>query len=194
MLRVIADLAGVLRLSPIEAEAYLLGASHDASFSALHQTTRFTQKDPRWLVGVAALLKHVGFRSWLYQEGQRGVYCLETSWKAVPTSVVVTRHPDHYLRGYFDSDGGIPRDPDARFYIQFVQKDRDDLMQAKQLLERLGISCGELHNPSARVDPNYWRFFVRARSHDRFVRTVGSWHPRKRGLLVARMPLDARTS
>lgn len=32
------------------------------------------------------------------------------------------------------------------------------------------------------VDPNYWRFYVRANSHKAFAETIGSWHPRKAGI------------
>jgi hypothetical protein len=92
-----------------------------------------------------------------------------------------------YARGYFDAEGGIPRSPRSRFYVQFVQKDRTDLDELRLILERQGIACGRLHNPSSSVDPDLWRFYVLARSHEDFIERVGSWHPRKRCLLEARM-------
>ncbi len=85
-----------------------------------------------------------------------------------------------YARGYFDAEGGVPRSPDARFYIQFVQKNRADLSQLRSWLGDLGVDCGALHVPSAFVDPDLWRFYVRARAHRVFIERVGSWHPRKR--------------
>ncbi len=91
-----------------------------------------------------------------------------------------------YARGYFDAEGGIPRDPSSRFYVQFVQKDRADLDELRLRLETQGLSCGRLHNPSAAVDCDLWRFYVLARSHEEFMRRVSSWHPRKRRLLEAR--------
>jgi len=81
----------------------------------------------------------------------------------------------------------VPRNPRARFYIQLVQKDRLSLETLRSFLEDASISCGPLHNPSVRVDPDYWRFYVRSNSHERFVRTVGSWHPRKRRQIEARL-------
>jgi hypothetical protein len=72
-------------------------------------------------------------------------------------------------------------------YIQFVQKDRADLETCRKHLARLGISSGRIHNPSVRVDPGYWRFYVPVRSHADFVRVVGSWHPRKRESLECRV-------
>jgi hypothetical protein len=86
------------------------------------------------------------------------------------------------VRGYFDAEGGLPQSPGARFYIQFTRKDRVELKKVKAILAGMGIDCGEMHNPSVGVDPNYWRFYVRARSHRDFAEKVGSWHPRKAGI------------
>jgi hypothetical protein len=68
-----------------------------------------------------------------------------------------------------------------------VQKDREDLDELRTMLEEQGISCGRLHNPSSSVDPDLWRFYVLAKSHRDFIERVGSWHPRKRGLLELRI-------
>ena len=93
-----------------------------------------------------------------------------------------------YARGYFDAEGGIPKGRESRFYVQFVQKDRSDLDTVRGALNSLGITCGVLHVPSPRVDPDYWRFYVASASHRRFAAAVGSWHPRKRALLQQRFP------
>ena len=77
----------------------------------------------------------------------------------------------------------------ARFYIQLVQKSRADLAKVRDALESLEIRCGRIHNPSVQVDPDYWRFYVLRSSHEDFIRRVGSWHPRKRELLEARMKI-----
>jgi hypothetical protein len=58
-----------------------------------------------------------------------------------------------------------------------------------RILESWGIDCGRIHNPSRLVDPEYWRFYVRARSHKRFMTLVGSWHPRKRLQIDNRMKI-----
>jgi LAGLIDADG-like domain len=91
-----------------------------------------------------------------------------------------------WARGYFDAEGGVPRDLDARFYVQFVQKNRSDLAFLKSALESLGLQCGALHTPSVRVDPDYCRVYVSASSHLAFIETVRSWHPRKRRILNLR--------
>jgi hypothetical protein len=71
-------------------------------------------------------------------------------------------------------------------YIQFVQKDRADLERCRELLMCIGVSSGKIHNPSVRVDPDYWRFYIPVRSHAAFMAEVGSWHPRKRRILSSR--------
>ncbi len=184
--------------SAAEAEAYLRGAAHDSTFSRIHRTTRFCQSDPRWLEVLAALLATLDRRCWSYREGRsRTLWVLETTWTPSGASGALSCAPDAYVRGYFDAEGGIPRSREARFYIQFVQKDRDDLSVAREILLSLGIRCGGLHNPSARADPNYWRFYVASASHLAFIERVRSWHPRKRSRLevqrrqsLATAPLD----
>ncbi len=93
-----------------------------------------------------------------------------------------------FARGYFDAEGGVPRKDAARFYIQLCQKDYGDLSALQSVLSDLDIRTGRLHNPSRRVDPDYWRFYVATCSHARFVADVGSWHPVKRALLLKRFP------
>lgn len=172
--------------TPAAANAYLCGAAHDACFNQMHKTTRFAQRDVRWLEVLHTLLDRLGHRSWTYREGQRSVHILETCWTAGSQELRSPREKAAYIRGYFDAEGGVPRDPKARFYIQFVQKDRRDLDEARQLCLSLGLACGRLHNPSANVDPHYWRFYVVSRSYSCFGEIVGSWHPGKRGILDSR--------
>lgn len=84
-----------------------------------------------------------------------------------------------YIRGYFDSEVGIARSRTVRYYLYFAQKDRRDLEQVKRYLEELKISCGVIHNPSKKVDPAYWRFFVRAASYKDFAKIIGAAHCEK---------------
>ncbi|MGH2727035.1 MAG: LAGLIDADG family homing endonuclease [Actinomycetota bacterium] len=92
-----------------------------------------------------------------------------------------------FARGYFDADGGMPQRLSARIYVPLTQKNRLDLDRLRALLEAEGISCGRIHNPSVRVDPGYWRFFIRARSHTAFLSHISSWHPLKRALMEDRL-------
>jgi hypothetical protein len=172
----------------MEALAYLAGATHDSTFSRAHKTTRFCQNDVRWLQAIAAVLERLGCRSWLYREGShRSVWVLETSWVKPHLILEEASARAAYVRGYFDSEGGIPKAVDARFYLQLVQKDLADLTHLRMTTISLGIDCGRIHNPSRRVDPHYWRFYVRASSHEAFIRSIGSWHERKRIRLSAEL-------
>jgi len=105
--------------------------------------------------------------------------------------LVGTREGLDYVRGYFDADGGLPRNPTARLYLQFGQKDRASLEMVTKILSSWDIASGRIHNPSAAADPDYWRFFIRAGSHERFMTLVGSWHPTKRALVETRMKIES---
>ena len=84
----------------------------------------------------------------------------------------------HYVRGYFDAEGGVPSSPENP-YLYFAQKDRSDLVQLWSILNGLGIHCGKVHNPSRAAAPHHWRFYVSRHSIRRFACLIGSWHPRK---------------
>ncbi len=160
-------------------EAYLQGALRDGTRSARHHTHRIGQSDPRWLSLLQHALDVLGHRSWIYREGRdRQLWVLETtasflSLEYDATPLVGSEHGIPYVRGCFDAEGGMPRDPASRLYLQLCQKDHRSLEIVSEILSSVGISCGRIHNPSRVVDPEYWRFYVLARSHERFVRLVG---------------------
>ena len=177
-----------------ELEAYLVGASHDGTWNTTHRTFRFTQRERAWLVQLQQMLKLLKYRSWIYQEGRhRSVWALETTFcPSTHTWHLTKRLPGEwmaYIRGFFDAEGGIPRQATARFYIQFVQKNQPKLIAITQALGAMGIATGTIHNPSQRIDPSYWRFFVATRSHELFAQTIGSWHPRKSKIFETRMKI-----
>jgi hypothetical protein len=178
--------AEVERASGGELAAYLKGAAHDGTFNRQHRTFRICQRERAWPLVLVQVLNQLGQRAWIYEEGSRGVFVVETCFDLAAATIDSEDERRAYARGYFDAEGGIPRDPKARFYIQLVQKDLEDLRELRAILDRMGIACGKLHNPSVRVDPDYWRFFVRASSRRRFAERIGSWHPRKRELLETR--------
>jgi len=175
------------RATASEIASYLDGASRDGTYNRLHKTLRISQADVRWLQVLKHLLSRLGKRSWTYREGTRNVWVIETTWRPESSGTVgIQGDAAAFVRGYFDAEGGVPVAPHDRFYIQFVQKNHADLARTRDLLELLGVGCGRIHNPSARRDPDYWRFYVLATSHEQFIRTIGSWHPRKRRLLDER--------
>jgi hypothetical protein len=176
-----------------ECQAYLQGALHDGTCNIIHRTHRFSQKGTEWLQRLSSLLTQLGHKSWLYQEGKdRKVYALETSASFLDIEydsdwLLSDEERIAYVRGYFDAEGGLPQSAAVRFYVQFTQKDWVELNKVKTILENFGIACGKLHVPSVRVDPDYWRFYVRARSYRTFAIQIGSWHPRKETILQRMM-------
>ena len=106
-----------------------------------------------------------------------------------PLPLIGTRNALLYVRGYFDSDGGMPRNPAARLYIRLCHKNLRSLKSVVAILEDRAIRCGRVHNPSVRIDPEYWRVFIRSCSHQSFMRLVGSWHPVKRQQIETRMKI-----
>jgi hypothetical protein len=167
--------------------AYLAGARRDGTVSERHNTVRISQKGTGWISVLLRIFERLGRRAWAYEEGHRGVWVIEATRTGLDVGVVEECERAAFVRGYFDAEGGVPQQPSARFYVQFVQRDRADLALVRQLMCTLDIMSGRLHNPSSRVDPHYWRFYVAASSHRRFIESVGSWHPRKRHLLKARL-------
>ena len=175
--------------------AYLQGTLGDGTYSKIHRTFRISQSNQEWLFRLKKLINDLGEKSWIYKEGKtRSVSVLETTAKCLsrdfdPSKLSTISEKVAYVRGYFDAEGGVPKNLQNRFYIQFVQKNFKELQKVRKILEQLGIECGKMHNPSAKVDPNYWRFFVRAISYQRFIEFIGSWHPRKNFFLQRGMKI-----
>lgn len=169
----------VVRLS----RSYLLGAMHDGTVRA--RTLRISQREESYVLLLQQLVLASGGRAWTYREGRtRQLYVVEFSRSFLGSHRPRTRRDlIDYVRGYFDAEGGIPSDPAKPPYLYFAQKDRRDLEGVRRILLSIGIACGRIHNPSRRVDPDYWRFYVSRRSLRRFAKVVGSWHPRKAVLL-----------
>lgn len=192
-IRNVVDPSETTRRSPTKEEiiAYLHGALHDASLNK-GKRIRFVQKYPEWLLLLQKFLEEVGSRSWMYKEGKhRNLYTLETLCRLLrfdfdPLSLSNKEAQRAYVRGFFDAEGGVPHTSDT-FYIQLVQKDKPKILALKKILDSLGISTGKVHNPSHRVDPDYWRIFVSTKDHKEFVRQIGSWHPVKGKIFERRM-------
>ena len=183
------------RRSPIkksQMEAYFQGALHDATLNK-QKRFRFAQKSEAWLKMLATLLRNLGYNSWIYKEGkERNVYVLETlasflDFTFDPSKLVAKREQVAYVRGFFDAEGGMPHNKEARFYIQLVQKDKDKILKIKKILLSMGVKTGKVHNPSKRIDPDYWRIFVSSKSEKDFVDKIGSRHPSKIRILTDRV-------
>ncbi len=177
-------------------KAYLQGALHDGTFNKRNQRFRFSQLGTEWLEVLKICLNNTGNSSWIYQEGKtRKVFVLETLAKFLnvkfdPLTLVTEAEKSSYIRGFFDAEGGIPKNPNSLFYIQLVQKDRLKLEKIKQILNEFRIVTGMIHNPSVKVDPSYFRMFVLSGSRAKFIEKIGTWHPRKLKTIVQRKDDD----
>ncbi|TSC89957.1 MAG: Uncharacterized protein G01um10145_388 [Microgenomates group bacterium Gr01-1014_5] len=164
-------------------KAYLLGVLHDST--ERKTTYRVASKSHEFCMCLVKGITVLGYRAWIYKEGKtRNLWIVEFS-KAFLKGIKIQSTQDKidYIRGYFDTEGGISKSPKVRYYLYFCQKNLADLETVKQYLKDLGISCGVIHNPSKRVDPNYWRFFIRAKSYLEFAKVIGSYHPEKASYL-----------
>jgi len=172
-------------------QSYLLGAMHDGTVRP--RTLRISQREQDYVLSLRRRIIASGGRAWTYKEGkERNVYVVEFSRTFLDGHQIRTRQDViHYVRGYFDAEGGIAAASKVASYVYFAQKDRHDLLEVHAYLVQLGISCGRIHNPSVHVDPDYWRFYVSRHSLFRFAQIVGSWHPRKSKLLARFLPLAA---
>ena len=139
-------------------KAYLLGVLHDAT--ELKNTYRIAQKSKQYIDFLAEGIRKLGANAWVYHEGKlRGIFIVEFSKSFLRGARIKTRQDKiDYIRGYFDAEGGIARSLKVRYYIYFAQKNLKDLKEVKRYLEELNISCGKIHNPSKKVDSDYWRF------------------------------------
>lgn len=160
-------------------KSYLLGAMHDGTIR--RRTFRISEKEEEYVLRLRNLVLAKGIRAWTYREGKtRNLFVVEFG-RALMDGHQIRTHGDviHYVRGYFDAEGSVSNPVSTNPYVYFGQKDRGDLEELHGFLGRLNVHCGKIHNPSRRVDPDYWRFFVSRRSLRRFGTVVGSWHPRK---------------
>ena len=160
-------------------KAYLLGALHDGTIRRL--TYRIVSKDQEYIEFLLKGIKALGQKAWMYKEGrERQLYVVEFSKTFLKDFVLKSKEDKiDYIRGYFDAEGGVSKDPKVRYYIYFAQKNLKDLEQVKNFIKELRIKCGITHNPSKKADANYWRFFISCKSYEKFAQLIGSWHPVK---------------
>ena len=165
--------------TPQVTKAYLLGVLHDAT--ERRTTYRISTNNRVFSELLKEGIKKLKSGAWIYKEGKdRNLWIVEFPKNLLKNFKIKSDSEKvDYVRGYFDAEGGVAKTNKVRYYISFSQKDRDDLQEVKDILEEFGIACGVIHNPSKQVDPNYWRFFVRAKSYLDFVKKIGSVHPEK---------------
>ena len=160
-------------------KSYLLGALHDATVRKA--TYRIGAKDLSYAEFLKEGIITLGHKAWLYKEGKdRNYYIVEFAKSLLDkVSVNSLEEKTDYIRGYFDTDGGVARSERVRYYLYFAQKNKKDLERVQNYLLQLEINCGVIHNPSIRKDAEYFRFFIKADSYNKFAEMISSWHPVK---------------
>ena len=163
-----SDISGSAKLMADMTKAYLLGALHDATIRKI--TYRIGAKDLSYAEFLKKGITALGHKAWIYKEGKSRNYYIVEFVKSILDQVALKSFDDKidYIRGYFDTDGGIARSKNVRYYLYFAQKNKNDLANVKNYLEQLNISCGIIHNPSKSKDASYFRFFIKAESYQRF--------------------------
>lgn len=169
--------------APQITKAYLLGVLHDAT---VRKTTyRVATKSRNFAEILKHGVKNLGSGAWIYKEGKtRNLWIVEFSKSLLKDLRIISKQDKiDYIKGFFDAEGGMAKSPRVRFYLYFCQKNKRVLIRIKEYLAYLGIKSGVIHNPSKKVDPDYWRFFVSAKSYKDFARIIGSSYPEKLSIL-----------
>ncbi len=166
-------------LAPHMTRQYLLGVIHDGT--ERHTTYRIGTNSKKFAEFLQRGIRKLSVGAWIYKEGKsRNLWIVEFPKKILKDVMIQSRQDKiEYIRGYFDAEGGIAKNSFVRYYLYFCQKDKKDLFQVKTYLEEIGIRCGNMHNPSKQIDPNYWRFYISAKSYKDFAERIGSDHPEK---------------
>ena len=160
--------------------SYLLGAMHDGTCRP--RTLRISQREEEYILLLRDMIQRLGGKAWTYREGaSRNLYVVEFSRSFLEGHSIRGRQDRiDYIRGYFDADGSVGYlNARSEPYVYFCQKSKCDLTEVRHYLAALGIQSGRIHNPSWKVDPDHWRFYVRRKAIPMFVHLIGSWHPRK---------------
>src|SRR5256886_14593079 len=144
-------------------------------------TLRISQREEEYVIFLKSLILAKGRRAWTYREGlSRNLYVVEFAKRFLEGHRIRTRRETiHYVRGYFDAEGSVASPRASNPYLYFGQKDRLDLEELRSFLGELNVRCGIIHNPSRRVDPENWRFFLLPHILSRFATGVGLWDPRE---------------
>ena len=168
---------------------------------------RLAQKSREWLKVLNGLFARIFGRSGaIYREKRRGAsgavrtyYVLRIFDKRVVSELIrlfdiatpQTRWgtPDiirragadivkHYVRGFFDAEGGLPKDPTRakQHYISFDQANLDALAFIRSQLAQMSYRPTRITKTGG-----VWQFRLTRRADImRFRNEIGSWHPEKK--------------
>ena len=104
---------------------------------------------------------------------------------------IFTKHNEilkWYLKGLFDADGTLPKNPDKckQFFIDVTFKDKEFIEQIKEKLELFGIKtlkpyCRIAKSPTSDFISKTWELRIRKKEDmAKFLKKVGFFHPDKK--------------
>ncbi len=186
--------------------AYLAGALRDGTVIIRHgydYEVRLAQKSYEWLEFIDGIFKRNFGKGGVIYDEKRGAsrlyYVLRIFDKKLveelvelfniktPQTMWETPHliknasielVIHYVRGFFDAEGGLPRDPAhaKQYYISFDQANLEALTFIRDKLIQLGYRPTRITKTGG-----VWQFrLTRRRDIARFRNEIGSWHPEKK--------------
>ena len=174
---------------------YILGALRDGCLTT-QWTIKIKQKNKEWLSHVLVpLFKQVfdrKIKNNIYiQEDYTTVWYLafkdEKIWKYLQNlenrSPRTPEEQKFYIMGYWDADGGCPKNStlQKKIYIKFTQKDKKSLIDLKKMIESFGIRCGKVRLSENAQYGKIWRFSITNKEGIlKFCKKIGSMHPEKK--------------
>ena len=179
--------------------AYLLGALRDASIDirkGKNYEVKIAQKNRKWLEILQTIIERkFGYKGKITKH-QKNYHILRITRKTVVerivaiaeittpqsqwnTPTIIKKQPleiqKEYIKGFFDAEGGLPRNPKKWKYISFDQKAKEPLEFVRNVLIKLGFKPTNLTLTSG-----VWQFRL-TRKNDiiNFDIKIGSLHPEK---------------
>ena len=174
---------------------YLIGALRDGCLTT-QNTIKFKQKNREWLSEILVPLFLEIFnrkiKNNIYDEKRKNdLWCLafkdkdvwNVLYNTMKTSPKTSEEEKFYIMGFWDADGGCPKEPsnEKKIYIKFTQKDKESLNQLKEMIERLEIKCGNVRISELGRNGKIWRFSItNLNGILNFSEKINSLHPEKR--------------
>jgi len=177
--------------------AYLLGALRDGSVDirkGKNYEIKIGQKNREWLVILQKIIaEKFGYTGsitrhcnnyYILRITEREVVekilkisGMRKGWK---TPKIIKDQPlevkKEYVKGFFDAEGGLPRNPQKWRYISFDQKEKEPLRFIRKVLVECKIATTRITFTSGA----YQFRITRKESIVKFAKEVGSLHPDKR--------------
>ncbi len=193
--------------------AYILGAMRDGCFTVNKKyhiyRIRVYQKNKEWIVKLSEIFERCfGKKPTIIQDKRDLTWCLllnskeiyqqlteianfsrkQKEWSTPPfileSGLEIQKE---YLKGFFDSEGGITRLENKQFEpknirIYFCQANKQSLEELREIIEKLRINVGKVTGPYFKKGFEYPVYGLRIhgiKETHKFSKIVGSKHPEK---------------